>query len=222
MKKYLKLVIYLTLACLMFVIGYKGLLLFKIGNVTKDIKEFTKDIHGKIKEDINITYSDGNNIVSFKNILISNIKDGKEIEKTNEYIVFENNDDIKMVITTVSPILDEMNLKGMEKYLKNENIKTDEDVYRFVANYKENKVNLFSSFKELKKELFRRSFYFIASSSWDEFHKITGDLTGYIEISKDKISYYIYYNDEIYSVTFYNCVDFDYTKDIISTIKFNK
>lgn len=195
--------------------GYKGILLSKIHSNDAIINNYIKlRKNTTFDEPIEISYKSPEDVFSFEDLQMTNFLLEYE-EKGNTYTY----GDKTFRIVKTKGLLNDLNLKGVDKYLKKYNIKTDEDVYKYMLSFKKGDVNILSSYSELKDELFRRNFLVITSISFDKFHLLNGSIEGYLVIGKN-INAVIKNGNDYYELYFYNYEDIDEVIDIISTISF--
>ena len=109
----------------------------------------------------------------------------------------------------------------LAKDLEKNNITTDYDLYQYLVQNVNNKVNIFSSFNNIKKAHTLYNALGLVITNVQKVTLLNGDYEGYIlETNGDKIAY-IEHNDENYTIHFWgNGYSDEDLYDLISTIQF--
>jgi len=228
-KKHIILFVSILIICFIGLLSYKGLLIYCIDMTTQNINEYIDDSRKDYGAPIYINTYDIDNYYSFKNLKIKDIF--KEAEFVNEtidsiaYIVDENKN-VAISTNIPSNLSDiykyEDDIINRDKYFKKLDINTDLELLKFVSNFSTKYYSIFNTLSYLKKYYFEISLYNLSYYSFDEVHEIKGDLNGYVVILENHfINYHIIHNNIEYQISFIGNFDYNYTKDIISTIKIN-
>ncbi|MDE6284153.1 MAG: hypothetical protein K2M17_00185 [Bacilli bacterium] len=111
--------------------------------------------------------------------------------------------------------------EGREKFLKDNNIKTDFEFFKYILDHKDDKANLFTNTEKIKRKYEAYQFFQIISIFSEDITLIKGDLEGYIVKKKNSGATvcYLYENDKLYQLTFFgNNFSDSYINDLLSTI----
>jgi len=228
-KKYIILLISLLFIIAIGLLSYKGLLVYVIKYTTNNINEYKDDSKKEFGAPIYINTIDTDEYYTFKNLKITNIfKDKILIDETVDSVSYkiDNNKRISIITNNISNLRDilnpEIDIINRDMYFEKLNINNDLDLLKFISNFSTKPFSIFNSLSYLKEYYFECSLYNITHSSFDSVHEIRGDLNGYVVILGN--SYYVYHiidNDIEYQILFFGEFDYNYTKEVISTIKIN-
>lgn len=230
-KKY---IILLTAIIILFFIGlycYKGLLVYSINSIEKNIYEMKDNSKKEFGAPIYINNIVTNEYYTFKNMKLKNIfkdkiKNTEDID--NVSYTLDTDKHVVLITENTSNLLNSYLIEfpndiiDREKHFNKLNINNDLELHKYISDFTTKDFSIFNSLSFLQQYYFECSFYNIIDYSFDEVHEIRGDLNGYVVILKDKyISYHIINGDVEYGISFVGNFDYNYTLDIISTIKFN-
>ncbi len=246
-KKYkVVLIILIILILIGLYFGYKGFYIIKYNAFNIEDKEFTKLKNFMDIKDDSITIKSQKlkeeEYLDFDSVKIKNdFKDftpdlsSSDISTTVIYKLKDGDSDknVKAAFwmgktdTYIHRLLNETNLKefgnkllkdDMEKFMNKNKIKTDIDLFNYMAKYKNTKINLFSSLKDIKQQ---GIIYYIYQNLpiGESINLINGDYKGYMFTFDNIRQAYIMRNDSLYFFTFvYDYFTDEYINELLNTV----
>lgn len=184
---------------------------------------------------------DENEYLKVKNIMIKN--DFEEFKLIRDdadggfkiYALYDNDNHLKAgirffeYITYVEGLNSEVNIFGDEKvsdndfvaFMNKHKFKSDFELIEYLANLKDEKMNIFSSTNKIKDNYIG---HYLKNTIFTDgtYKKIIGDYEGYLHESDDTIEASIINGKQLYIISFYKSDYFteDYIKELLGTIKF--
>lgn len=216
---------------LLIIIGYKSILLYNINFIKSNIIENGGFHNSNYNDKLSIMGENADNYYTFKDMLIENIFD-KSINKTkrkyNEVFEFANNKKIYMGIeVNEDNYFDNLNYNNIvnyKKYIQKYNLNNENEIYKFLANFKEENVSIFSPISKLKDYLFKLDFYSLEYTNFDDYYELNvyssnGSFDGNLIKRNNLFTCTLngYYNK--YNIIF-SGFTLDEAIDIISTVNF--
>ena len=227
MKKVLKILI-LFLALFIGYFAYKLVLVNKVNSMLNDDMINVDKIDNI--EDIKINKNnDYKELFEYGNFTLRNdYKDFKQDSNVNNIYTLKDDYNTAIGFYEDSSLLDlvkrflEETYKSKNNYIfVKYNIKSDVDLYKFMANYDKGKVNLFDSITKIKEKELVYTIIGAFLSTYSNIYTISGDFDGYIVERASTYNVAINYLGKQYVLLFANKNYFtlDKIKEIISTLK---
>lgn len=227
-KKYIVIIASLLIIFVSVLFSYKGFLIFVIDTMEKQIDDINDDAKNYYGSPIYINNKKVENYYTFKNMKIENIFEDKvAVGEYIDSVAYDFDDGKRIVFMTdvsndyVDVLTEGEDIVDRKYYLNKININSDLDVYKFISEFSKKDFSIFNSVSFLEEYYFECSIYNIAYFSYDEFHEIRGDLTGYVYTIGNNIIYHLINDDIEYSIIFLDGFDFKETLELVSTVSFN-
>lgn len=179
--------------------------------------ENIKYVHNDLNMDIvidTVSYND-KDYISYDDVKVYNAFK-KYKNKSNKYLKYDDTSSIISSFainkneTMINTYINASEAKLLTtksyrtNYIKNNNIKNDIDLIKFIENNDVHKGGFFSSISYLKKMYSLNYLKITLLPEILNISYISGDYTGYIIESENVYSYNLFINDKIYTFSFYN------------------
>ena len=173
-------------------------------------KDYFTDYVIKEGTEFKVKYDENNKVSSFYNI-----------SKDKQYIYLLNNNSFTIFSDKKDPNFSTE--KYMKDYLKNNNIKDDVDLLKYIKDNYYLKNNLFTSTNIMKSNYIINSFTQIALPEFNSITLVEGDVYGYIINAKTIREIHLLHNNDQYTITLVGkeLINDEFINKLLESIVFN-
>lgn len=233
-KNNYKIVFILVIILITIYLIYKSFMLCIYSNVPIDnYGEYINYL--KITDTLKITNTEASEYIAFSNLKIRNdFKNFNYISEDNTDIYEKTIDDKKasILLSKTTKVIDRFkntndtdinNVVSINELLEKENINNDLDLFQYLYDKKDEKINIFTKTSQMKEYYTLRNLAIGYLPNAQEIVKVNGTYEGYIFKLKSSISVYIEKDNQLYSLTFNNREYFtdEYVMELLNTLIIN-